>query len=164
MAARAFISRFQNTVFGVALAASGDPDAAEDIAQQAFEHAWRHAGLYDARRGSVRAWLRAITHNLAVDAARIRTQIPIPDEDLQNLLGAATDDPAAHALTSDVARELHRALIELPSEQARAVVLAAIHGLSATEIARAEAIPLGTAKARVRAGLAKLHSYTTLHG
>jgi RNA polymerase sigma-70 factor (ECF subfamily) len=45
--ALAFVRRFQRTAFGVALAIVGDSVLAEDITQQAFERAWRHAGLYD---------------------------------------------------------------------------------------------------------------------
>jgi RNA polymerase sigma factor (sigma-70 family) len=63
--ALAFVRRFQRTAFGVALAIVGDSVLAEDITQQAFERAWRHAGLYDSRRGSVRTWLTRIVHNRA---------------------------------------------------------------------------------------------------
>jgi RNA polymerase sigma-70 factor (ECF subfamily) len=158
--ARAFVRRFQNSVFGVALAVIGDPDLAQDIAQQAFEHAWRHAERYDPRRGSVRAWLRAITHNLAVDAARIRRPAPVQDEGLHALLGPASDDPEAHVLGSEAVGELRQALTSLPPEQARAVVLAAIHGLTAAQIAEREGIPVGTAKTRVRIALIKLQAST----
>ena len=51
---------------------TGDPATAEDVAQQAFEQAWRHASVYDSRRGSVRTWLTTITHNLAIDVVRAR--------------------------------------------------------------------------------------------
>jgi len=50
----AFVRRFQGLVFGVAVAVVGDTATAEDVAQQAFEQAWRHAQVFDARRGSVR--------------------------------------------------------------------------------------------------------------
>src|SRR5438128_2348168 len=50
----AFVRRFQRAVFGIALNMVGDPGLAEDIAQQAFEHAWRRADSFDGRRGSVR--------------------------------------------------------------------------------------------------------------
>src|SRR5690348_17808134 len=79
-AAVAFVRRFQPMVFGVALAVVGDRGLAEDIAQQAFERAWRHAGLYNPRRGSVHTWLTRIVHNLAVDAARVRRPAPIDPE------------------------------------------------------------------------------------
>ena len=51
----AFVRRFQRVVFGVAVTVVGDPAVAEDVAQQAFEQAWRHAQVYDSRRGTVRA-------------------------------------------------------------------------------------------------------------
>ncbi|MBO0851240.1 MAG: sigma-70 family RNA polymerase sigma factor [Pseudonocardia sp.] len=157
-AARAFVRRFQRTVFGVALAVLGDQGLAEDVAQQAFEHAWRHAELYDPRRGSVRAWLCRITHNLAVDTARIRRPAPVQSQDLQLLLGPASDDPEAHALANEAAGELRRTLAGLPDHQARALVMAAVHGLTAAQIADLERVPLGTAKARIRAAMTKLHA------
>ena len=56
-AAAAFLQRFQRRVFGLAVTIVGDPRAAEDISQEAFVRAWRHAGAYDSRRGTVATWL-----------------------------------------------------------------------------------------------------------
>jgi RNA polymerase sigma-70 factor (ECF subfamily) len=53
----AFVRRFQRLVYGVAVTIVRDPGAAEDIAQQTFERAWRHASMFDARHGAVRSWL-----------------------------------------------------------------------------------------------------------
>ena len=47
-------------------------------------------------------------------------------------------------------------LAGLPIEQRRAVVFAALYGRTALEIAEAEGIPVGTAKSRIRLGMAKL--------
>jgi RNA polymerase sigma factor (sigma-70 family) len=156
--ARAFVRRFQSTVFGVALTTVGDPSLAEDVAQQTFVHAWRHAELYDPRRGSVRSWLRGIAHNLGVDAVRVRRPVPIEEQDLQLLLGATVDDPERHALAAEAVSDLRQALVSLPPEQAKAVVLAAVHGLTAAQIAQREDIPLGTAKSRIRAAMIELRA------
>jgi RNA polymerase sigma factor (sigma-70 family) len=156
--ALAFVRRFQRTVFGVALAVVGDSGLAEDIAQQAFERAWRHAAVYDPRRGSVRTWLTRIVHNLAVDAVRIRRPAPLDPQDLLPLLAAITETPEHRALAEEGAIQLRTALSSLPPEQARAVVMAAVHGLTAREIAELETIPVGTAKSRIRAAMAKLHT------
>ena len=45
----AFVRRFQGLVFGVALNVLRDRNVAEDVAQQAFERAWKHAQMFDGR-------------------------------------------------------------------------------------------------------------------
>lgn len=157
-AAREFVGRFQSMVFGVALAVVGDRGLAEDIAQQAFERAWRHAGLYDPRRGSVRTWLTRIVHNLAVDAARVQRPTPLDPQDLLLLMRDLADSPDRQALANEMSTQLRTALATLPPEQARAVVMATVHGLSAPQIAEVENIPVGTAKSRIYAAMTKLHA------
>jgi RNA polymerase sigma factor (sigma-70 family) len=155
-AALAFVRRFQRQVFGVALAVVGDTALAEDVAQLAFERAWQKGSSFDPSRGSVATWLTAITHNLAIDAVRSRKPTPLDPSDLIRLIGPGDDEPEARAIGSEAAAELRRAVRCLPHEQARAVVMAGIYGLTARDLAEAESIPLGTAKTRIRAGIAKL--------
>lgn len=151
-----FVRRFQHRVFGVAMAVTGDPQLAEDIAQQTFERAWRHAQVYDSRRGSVTTWLTTIAHNLAIDAVRARRAEPVAPEDLDTLLGVVTETPERWALADEASSQLRAALARLPREQARALVMAGIYGMTAQQIAEAEGVPLGTAKTRIRAAMAKL--------
>lgn len=154
----AFVRRFQRVVYGVALTVTRDPVTAEDVAQQAFESAWRHAQVYDSRRGSVRAWLTTIAHNLAIDVLRARTSAPVDPADLPALLTAVTDTPERLAVARDSAAGLRRALAQLPGTQARAVAMAGIYGMTARQIAVTEGIPLGTAKTRIRDGMLKLRA------
>ncbi|HEX9992714.1 MAG TPA: sigma-70 family RNA polymerase sigma factor [Acidimicrobiales bacterium] len=161
-AAAAFIRRFQRRVYGLALVVVNDEGRAEDIAQEAFVRAWRHATAYDARKGSVATWLLAITRNLAIDAVRVQQARPADVVDLSDLGLAASDpDPGEVAeVDADVAR-MRDALGDLPVEQRRALVLAALHGLTAREIGEREGIPLGTAKTRIRSGLMRLRATMT---
>jgi RNA polymerase sigma factor (sigma-70 family) len=154
----AFVRRFQRIVFGVAVAVLGDPKTAEDVAQQAFEQAWRHAQVYDSRRGTVRAWLTRITHNLAIDVVRARVSLPVDPDDLPVMLTAMTDGPERLAVARDSAAQLRRALGQLPAPQARAVAMAGIYGMTARQVADTEGIPLGTAKTRIRDGMQKLRA------
>lgn len=163
-AALAFVRRFQGSVYGTALIVCADPALAEDIAQQSFERAWRHADQYDPCRGTVKSWLVKIAHNLAVDTLRARRSRPVEQQDLERFLGPATATPEGHALAQATSQELRNALATLPVEQARAVVLAAVHGFTAAEIAEHELIPVGTAKSRIRAGLTKLRDVTLRGG
>lgn len=154
----AFVRRFQRLVFGIAVTIVHDPAIAEDIAQQTFEQAWRHAQVFDSRRGSVRGWLSTITRNLAIDVLRARTSAPVDPGDLPALLTAVTDTPERLALANDSAQALRRALADLPGGQARAVAMAGIYGMTARQIADTEGIPIGTAKTRIRDGMRKLRA------
>ena len=164
-AASAFVRRFQRRVFGLARTIVGDDRAAEDIAQEAFVRAWKHAGAYDARRGSVIGWLLTITRNLSIDAVRVRRPIAFDPYDLLELDPQSNErlpDDLAE-LTDDTAR-LRAALTQLPEEQCRAVVLAGLLGYTAREVGEMESIPLGTAKTRIRTALIRLRAALVTEG
>jgi RNA polymerase sigma-70 factor (ECF subfamily) len=158
-AASAFVARFQRRLFGLALAMTGDARTAEEVAQEAFVRAWRHAPAYDPRRGSVVTWLLAITRNLAIDALRVRRPVVLEPEVLLGM--SPIDDavgPADQVAAGEDGARLRTALARLPEEQRRAVVLAGMYGFSAREISEVEGIPLGTAKTRIRTALIRLRN------
>jgi RNA polymerase sigma-70 factor (ECF subfamily) len=64
--------------------------------------------------------------------------------------------PDDAAVADDSLARVRVALADLPIDQRRAVVLSAMYGRTAAEVAEAESIPLGTAKGRIRSGMAKL--------
>ena len=156
-AAVTFVRRYQRRVFGLAYSMTGDTGVAEDVAQEAMLRAWRHAPVFDPRRGSVASWVLTITRNLAIDALRLRRAVPTdPDDFAAAALHSNEHDPEDAVRRGDV-RELVRGGLEvLPPEQRRAVVLAAVYGRTALEISESEGIPLGTAKTRIRTALIRL--------
>ena len=156
-AAAVFVRRFQTRVYGLAYLITHDRSSAEDVAQQVFERAWRHAASFDARRGSVATWLLVITRNLAIDTIRIRKPDAIdPAELIAYVPATLTNEAEDSAIQSDELARLRPALDRLPPEQRRAVLLATLAGRTAVEIADIENIPVPTAKTRLRAGLNKL--------
>lgn len=156
-AAAAFVRRFQARVYGIALAVLDVPAQAEEVAQEVFVRAWRHAGGYDPRRGRVVTWLLTIARNAAVDTLRMRRDIPVePAVMVAALTAASAAEPDREAdRVTDMLR-IRQALHELPRDQAAAVVLSVLYGLTAAEIAARENVPLGTAKTRIRSGLGRL--------
>jgi hypothetical protein len=48
----AFIRRFQGRVYGLAMTIVGDPSIAEEVAQESFMRAWRHAATFDPKPGA----------------------------------------------------------------------------------------------------------------
>ncbi len=161
----AFVRRYQGRVFGLAMGMVSDAALAEDIAQETLVRAWRHAPVYDSRRGAVSTWVLTIARNLTIDALRMRRAVPTDPDDFVNL-GLASNEPSPDdtAVSSEAARGLHLALAGLRPDQRRALVLAYFYGMTAAEISAAEGIPLGTAKTRIRAGLTKLRKAMTIEG
>jgi RNA polymerase sigma factor (sigma-70 family) len=158
-AAAAFVERFQRRVYGLALTILGDAGAAEDVAQEAFVRAWKHARAYDIRRGTVAAWILSITRNLSIDALRLRRAVLLdPDELVSMQLPGDTFSPEDYVTTSDDVARVRVALTDLPDEQRRAVLLAAFHGYTAREVGEIEEIPLGTAKTRIRTAMLRLRA------
>ncbi len=155
----AFVARFERRVYGLAISMLGDAHLAEDIAQEALLRAWRHAPMFDPRRGSVATWLLSITRNLAIDVLRVRRAQPIDPSSapLVNLL-SDTSGPEDTAMRSNTAGRVRAALAALPEDQRRALILATFYGFTAAETAYAEGIPLGTAKTRIRSGMTKMRA------
>jgi RNA polymerase sigma factor (sigma-70 family) len=157
-AATAFTRRFQARVYGLVLTIVRDEGTAEDVAQETFVRAWRHARTYDPRRGRVATWLLTIARNLAIDVIRAKRAEPLDPDLVANKLqhAGATGSPADHGAPPDERERVRGAIGELPREQRRAVFLAAYLGRTAQEISELENIPLGTAKTRIRTGMLKL--------
>jgi len=101
----AFVRRFQRRVYGMAIGVLADRAAAEDVAQEAMLRAWRHAPIFDPRRGSVENWVLTIARNLSIDALRARRSVPTDPDELVDLASAtqvkldanSIKDPAAFA-------------------------------------------------------------------
>jgi RNA polymerase sigma factor (sigma-70 family) len=150
----AFVRRFQARVYGVAVTMVGTSGLAEDIAQETFVRAWRHARAYDPHRGRVATWLLAIARHASVDVLRGRRDLPLAPEDLFEALGGSGRDGEADRVAEAI--WMRDALSDLPPTQATAVFLSVCYGMTAAEIAELEHIPLGTAKTRIRSGLRRL--------
>ncbi len=158
-AAVTFTRRYQRRVFGLAYSMTSDAGVAEDVAQEAMIRVWRHAPVFDPRRGSVTSWVLTITRNLAIDALRLRRAVPTdPDDFAATALISSEYNPEDAVRRGDISQTVRAALKVLPDEQRRAVVLAAVYGRTALEISESEGIPLGTAKTRIRTALIRLRA------
>lgn len=155
-ATAAFVRRFQARVFGMAVTIVGNQDIAQDVAQEAFVKAWRHAATYDPRRGGVPSWLLTITRNAAIDAVRGRREEPIDTDLLFARIAAAQQPAAPSGYDLEIDDQLQRAVRELPAAQSRPLGLMVFYGLTGKQIAAMDGIPIGTVKTRVRRALGAL--------
>jgi RNA polymerase sigma-70 factor (ECF subfamily) len=123
---------------------TGDPTAADDLAQDAMVKAW------DARNSfklgtNMKAWTFMILRNqFYSDKRRSWRQTQLDQEAAERTL-VAVDDPSA-PLALD---ELRRALNTLPDEQREALVLVGAGGFAYEEAAAICECAVGTVKSRV---------------
>ena len=141
------IDRHQQAVRGFLRHLLGSAADADDIAQETFLAAWE--GAHGYRGGaSVRSWLCAIAWRKARTAQRswLRRRARETDYRADDALVASAEDRLA----------VKQALLALPIQQRAAVALCLAEGFSHAEAAQALGAPLGTVKAHVARGKARL--------
>ena len=142
-------------VFGLARRVIGDRRAAEDVTQDVFLHLWERADGFDPARGGLRTWLGTIAHRRAVDHVR-REEARRRRTDKVGNQASVAPDVEEMAMAIITAEQVRAALDELPPEQRAAIQLAYFGGKTYREVAIELEIPEGTAKSRMRLGLARI--------
>lgn len=122
---------------------------AEEIAQDVMVTIWRRAASFDPARGGAATWIFAIARNRRIDLIR-RARRPEPDP--ADPLFRPDPEPDGLARLSAAERDarLRAALATLAPEQRAALAAAFFEGLSQSEIAARDRLPLGTVKSRMR--------------
>ena len=132
-------------------------ELAEEVVQDVFVGLWRSPDRFDPARGPLRPYLLAQSHGRAVDIVRsenarrrretvdanaVKTQ-PTVEEDV---LGFVVGEKVRHTVGS------------LCQTEREVISLAYFGGHSYVEVASLLGIPEGTAKSRIRSGLARLRT------
>jgi RNA polymerase sigma-70 factor, ECF subfamily len=150
--------RHAGAAFSLAYRMCGRRTMAEDVVQEAFLSLWRSGARYDSSRGSVRSWVLSVVHNRAIDAFRrdvVTAGRNVPDVGVAERI-AAPERIDTEVERRDDARQVRRALTDLPSEQRQVIELAYFGGFSHTQISEMLDLPAGTVKGRMRLGMAKM--------
>lgn len=156
---------YRDHVGGVRAAAQrilGNRSQAQDVAQDVFVKLWRSPRKFDPRRGEIGSYLRLMARSRALDLWREAQAAGRASDRLRSVV--SMQEPRAEHRPDELAERsgerhaIRAALDTLPDTQRDAVVLAYWGGLTADEIATRSKVPLGTAKSRVRLGLAKLRT------
>ena len=126
--------------------------------QEAFIQIWAKAHQYSPERGSARGWIYAVVRNRALNALRDGgREAPTDAADLEKLLDAAQADLPPDIL-ADLGghSRLYHCLGQLEESRRKGILMAYVSGYTHGEIAGRLRVPLGTAKAWIRRGLAML--------
>jgi RNA polymerase sigma-70 factor (ECF subfamily) len=173
----AIYDRHVDAVYATASRLTADRQIAEEVVQETFLALWNRAELFDARVGSLAAWLHTIARNRTVDRLRAAGRRPnlVPlsaasgaDEQdsaaLDRLVASGTvlggaaigRGPEGELAATELRQVLRDALADLPESERTAIVLAYREELTQTEIAERLGWPLGTVKTRTRRALLRL--------
>jgi RNA polymerase sigma-70 factor (ECF subfamily) len=144
----------QEAVFRLCYLLLGDPDDAEDVAQETFLRAWNHLRRFDPTR-PLRPWLLSIASNLASNRRRSAGRY------VSALMRAFRNEPAASSIEERSAQhmeagDLWKAVQTLNVQDQQIVYLRYFLELSVSETAQALNVPEGTVKSRLSRALDRL--------
>lgn len=144
----------QQAVFRLSYLLLGDPDDAEDIAQETFLRAWKHLRRFDPAR-PLRPWLLSIASRLASNRRRSAGRYAAA------LMRAFRSQPQPAGIEEKSARrlqagELWKAVQKLNTSDQKIIYLRFFLELSVAETAQALRIAEGTVKSRSNRTLQKL--------
>jgi RNA polymerase sigma-70 factor, ECF subfamily len=144
----------------VAAAVLHDRAAAEDVVQDVFLELWQGKARFERERGTLDSYVTMLARSRALDRWRSRSASNAAASRLFEHVRATQpgmiEGPEDGIARRERVSETMRALATIPSEQREALLLAYAGGMSAGAVADACGVPLGTAKGRIRLGLANL--------
>jgi len=150
--------QFLEPLFATALRLTRNRADAEDLVQDTYVKAFRHAEQF-ARGTNLRAWLYTILHNTWRNRQRdaSRQTVEVDSEQVEQAAagpggGEPVDTPERILMRSTLDADLQAALDELPDAFREAVWLRDVEEFTYAEIAEMLNVPIGTVMSRISRG------------
>lgn len=154
-------SRHRTMVLRMAMKVLGDVGEAEDLTQSVFLEVLRHAGQFDAARGSGKSWILAIAYTRSINQRewllRRRFYHWEPFDDRFHS-PSSRQEPIANAEHYDLFRRLHRGLAALSECQRRIIHRVCFEGWTLREIATETGESFANVRHRYYRGLKKMRA------
>ena len=132
-----------------------DGSAAEEVTQEVMIVLWHRAGLFDSTKSSLATWLFRVARNRRIDVARRSSGRQLDPEEPM-FRPEPMPEPGDELDARQRDERVRVAMQDLPAEQLELVQLAFYVGLSHSEIAEQQGLPLGTVKSRLRLAFGRL--------
>jgi RNA polymerase sigma-70 factor (ECF subfamily) len=150
--------QFLEPLFATALRLTRNRADAEDLVQDTYVKAFRHAEQF-ARGTNLRAWLYTILHNTWRNRQRdaSRQTVEVDSEQVEQAAagpggGEPVETPERILMRSTLDADLQAALDELPDAFREAVWLRDVEEFTYAEIAEMLNVPIGTVMSRISRG------------
>jgi RNA polymerase sigma-70 factor (ECF subfamily) len=154
------VEQYQTPVYNLCYRMLGEPEAAEDAAQESFLRAYQNLDRYDESR-PFSTWLLSIAAHYCIDRLRRRHFLSISTDDDEaplELPDPAAPNPEAESIRREEQQRLHGLLASLDPTDRAAVILRYWHDLPEDEIAESLSLTVSAVKSRLfraRRALAK---------
>lgn len=147
------VAVYQTPVYNLCYRMLGEPEAAEDAAQESFLRAYQNILRYDTQR-SFATWLLSIAAHYCIDRLRRRrfTTISIDDDDEEHpmeLPDQSALNPEAEAARREEQEQLHKVLRSLDATDRAAIILRYWYDFSEVEIAESLSLTVSAVKSRL---------------
>jgi RNA polymerase sigma-70 factor, ECF subfamily len=149
--------RSHRIVFTLMLRMTSSRQTAEELTVDVFHQVWRRASTYDRAGGTVVGWIMNQARSRAIDRLRFDQRKKRVNQDAQREIPCRSEVGPWEALDlREQGRLLRNALTVLTPDERAAIETAFFSEATYPEVAIRLNQPLGTVKARIRSGLAKL--------
>ena len=155
------VTRFQSSVYAMALARVRDPLEAQELAQDVFVHAMRKLPqLRDPR--CFAGWLRRITARMAINRLTRRGPVCGAEPEVLDNVEGRVRGPVEEIERSEAKAELHEGLKRLKDLDRQTLEAFYLRGRSLKQMSREFETPVGTIKRRLH--VARLRLKAVLEG
>jgi RNA polymerase sigma-70 factor (ECF subfamily) len=149
------VTRFQSSVYAMALARVRDPLEAQELAQDVFVHAMKKLPqLRDAR--CFAGWLRRITARMAINRLTRRGPLFGADPEILDAVQARGRGAEEHLEVAEAVGQLKEGLAKLKGLDRRTLEAFYLRGRSLLQMAREFDVPTGTIKRRLHVARLRL--------
>lgn len=144
------VQAYQRPVYNLAYRMLGNPEEAEDAAQETFLRAYSRLHQYNPKH-KFSTWVFSIANHHCIDRLRRRrlTTVPMDETPLVFALESDADQPEDKLLAEERAQEVQALIDQLAPQYRTPVILRYWHGYSYQEIAEIMEISLAAVKSRL---------------
>ena len=148
------VETYQRPVFNLCYRMLGEPEAAEDAAQETFLRVYQSLHRYDSSR-AFGTWILSIAAHYCIDLLR-KKKFKMFSMDAENedgfsfeLPDASAPDPEAESVKRELHHRLHLLLKDLDETDRAAVIMRYWHDFSEKEIAQSLDLTVSAVKSRL---------------
>lgn len=145
---------YSNAIYGIVIRMVKNEDVAQEVMQDVFVKAWKHADKYDAKKGRLYTWLARIARNSSLTTIKSGNFQRDTKTDSLDPIVYNSENLSAEDKINDIG--LAKVIDKLDDKHKILIDYIYYRGYSQRDAAKALSIPVGTVKTRIRTAILEL--------